>query len=293
MAALSNFWQRILTGTVFLIVMIGSIILSFESFLVLFGIVSIVASWEYHRLTSKFAQNSKWSLIILHILCYGLIALATLDVGNLTGGNPVLKLLNHLFISRLFVFILIVFPVILFIIEIIRNKNNAFSNAAYNVLGFIYITIPFTLLIQSSQLGVKGYQYQFILAFFTSIWVTDSFAYVWGKLIGKHKLAPTISAGKTIEGTCGGIITAMGVSFTYPYLFGAVGYSNLEWVIFAGLIAVVSVASDLSESLLKRMAGVKDSGNILPGHGGILDRFDSVLLTSPVIFVYSNIIQHL
>lgn len=293
MAALSNFWQRIITGSVFLIVMIGAIILSFETFLILFGLVTVLASVEYSKLTSTFAESSKWSLLIINIVCYLLIALAMLDIGNMVGNNPVSKMLNHFFIARLFSFIIFLFPVILFIIEIIRNKSNAFSNAAYNILGFIYIGMPFTLLILSGNQGVSGYQYQLILAFFISIWVTDSFAYVWGKLIGKHKLAPNISAGKTMEGTIGGIITTMGVSFLFPVLFPAIGYSTIQWIIFSGLTALFSVPSDLSESLLKRRAGVKDSGNILPGHGGILDRFDSVLLTAPVIFVYSNIIKHI
>lgn len=293
MASISNFWQRIITGSLFLTVMIGAIVLSFPSFVFLFGVVMFIATHEYIKLTSLFTSPNKWLLYIANTLFYVLIGFYLLYKIPSDYDGTFLRLIKHFLGQRLFVFLVLLVPVIIFVAEIFRKKEKPFENIAYTILGFIYIAVPFVLLVQAFAPVIGDYSFYKVLAYFLILWAADSFAYVWGKLLGKHKLVPQISAGKTIEGTIGGIVTAMGLSLLGPTVFPQINFNYTEWVIFAALISIFAVPSDLSESLLKRQAGVKDSGKILPGHGGILDRFDSVLLTAPVIYIYIQITNHI
>jgi phosphatidate cytidylyltransferase len=294
MAAISNFWQRIITGAIFLLIMIGSIVLSFQSFLLIFGIVVILATREYLKIVSIFSFPNKLLVYIANITGYFLIALILMyDDSWLSNPTPAFRVIKFFITSRLLVFLTLLFPVLIITAEIFRKKEKSVENIAYSVLGFIYIAIPFMLLVQTFNPVIGNYNFRGPLAYFLLLWSTDSFAYVWGKLLGKHKLAPSVSAGKTIEGTIGGILTTMGFAVALYYIFPSLGYSITQWIIYGGLIALFAVPSDLSESLLKRKAGLKDSGNILPGHGGILDRFDSVLLTAPVVYIYITIINNI
>jgi phosphatidate cytidylyltransferase len=294
MAAISNFWQRIITGAVFLLIMIGSIYASFQSFLILFGVITFMATREYVKITSLFASPNKRMIYIANMGGYLLIAgMFFFDAYYKMELNPFKRMLWNFITQRLFTFICILFTALLIATSIFKKSDKPFDNMAFSVLGFVYVAIPFILLIQTFSPVIGSYNYQLPLAYFLLLWSTDSFAYVWGKLFGKHPLAPHISAGKTIEGTVGGILTTMAFSLSFPFIFSGVGYSFTEWMIYAGLIALFSVPGDLSESLLKRRAGIKDSGNLLPGHGGILDRFDSVLLTAPIIYIYTQLINHI
>lgn len=293
MAPISNFWQRILTGSIFLIVMIGSIVLSFQSFVILFGVVMLLSIYEYIKITAVFTSPNKWMLYVAGVIVFGLVSFMLLYKIPDLNDRPAIRFLKYMMSQRLLIFLCFLFPVLIFVAEMFRKKENHFENISYTVLGFFYVIIPFVLLIQTFAPIIGKYQYQTVLSYFLLLWIADSFAYVWGKLLGKHKLVPRISQGKTIEGTIGGIITTIGLSLLGPTIFPNVGFSLIEWIIFAALISIFAVPSDLSESLLKRQAGVKDSGKLLPGHGGILDRFDSVLLTAPIIYIYIQITTHI
>jgi len=294
MAAMSNFWQRVVFGIIFLIIMMGSIIISFPSFLLVFGVVVILATREYIKITSMFASPNKALLYISNITSYFLVAaILFIDLDSLGQTSPFLKFIKHFITGRLFIFLCLFFPVLIMAAEMFRKGENQFYNMVFSVFGFTYIAVPFMLLIQTFSPVIGSYNFQGPLSFFLLLWVADTFAYCWGKMIGKHKLVPHISGGKTWEGTIGGIVSTMALSMVFPFLFPGLGHSTAEWIVYAGLIATFAVPSDLTESLLKRKAGLKDSGNTIPGHGGILDRFDSVLLTAPVIYIYTSIIQHL
>jgi phosphatidate cytidylyltransferase len=132
--------------------------------------------------------------------------------------------------------------------------------------------------------GTESYHKELVLAFFVIIWVNDTFAYLTGSLIGKHKLFKSISPNKTWQGTIGGavlgLITAWGFSVYFPFL------DVITWLAFAGVLIIFGTFGDLIESMFKRRLGIKDSGDIMPGHGGILDRLDSLLIASPFIFVF-------
>ncbi len=277
MASISNFWQRIITGILFLVIMIGSILWSFESFMVLMGIISILACHEYIKVSSFIAQPHGW---VLRFIGLGSYILAVLVV--------------YLHIPELWLALLFLIPVIVCIGELFRGKEQPFRNIAFTLTGFFYVVFPFILLLATSFGNEDRYLPELILAYFLFIWINDSFAYVWGKLLGKHKLSPKISQGKTIEGSIGGILTTLILAFIYihyiypfPYFSGM---NEFQFMLMAFLITLFSIPSDLSESLLKRQAGIKDSGKILPGHGGILDRFDSVFLTAPVFYVYHKLL---
>lgn len=179
----------------------------------------------------------------------------------------------------------------LFAVAVFRQGKMSFSEVATAFTGVLYITLSFTsLALLRHQTPLGGYLY--LLVFFGA-WVTDTFAYFTGRLLGRHPLNPVISPKKTVEGSVGGILFCM-ISFV---LFGVVmqngkwGFTvNYPMLLTAGLLcAVVSQVGDLITSLIKREHGVKDYGKIFPGHGGVLDRFDSVLAISPVMLILCNL----
>lgn len=294
--AMNNLTQRILTGSVFLIVMIGSMLWSIYSVYAVFFTVMLFCTHEYIQLANKIVGNklNKILIYILNIIFFGYVFYIIYEIKNFNFNlNPLIPqyTLKYSVFSSTYnlIFYLSIVPVVIFLVEIFRKTTKSFQTIVLTCMSFIYVTIPLALVTQIGLLSFLSFKY-IIIAYFICIWLNDSFAYVWGKLLGKHKLAPHISAGKTIEGTLGGIITTVGISFLFPYIFDCFD-QTWKWNLFALLISIVCTFSDLSESLLKREAGVKDSGNLLPGHGGFLDRFDSVLLTAPVVYIYLNLVN--
>lgn len=179
----------------------------------------------------------------------------------------------------------------LFVVAVLRQGRMRFAEVAEVFCGVLYITLSFASLSLLRHKTPEG-GYLYLLVFFGA-WVTDTFAYFTGRFFGRHKLNPVISPKKTVEGSVGGILFCM-ISFV---LFGVVmQYGKWHFTVhyplllLAGLLcSVVSQAGDLITSLIKREHGVKDYGKIFPGHGGVLDRFDSVLAISPVLLILSNL----
>jgi phosphatidate cytidylyltransferase len=173
-----------------------------------------------------------------------------------------------------------------FIIEIFRKHKHPLSNIAVTIVGIFYIALPLGLLdfLNSGNpvqfLGFPAY----LLGFFILTWFYDTGAYLFGKQFGKHKLFERISPKKTWEGSIAGtvvaVLTATGFSILVP------GIVWFDWVTLACLIIIFGTFGDLTESMFKRSLNIKDSGNILPGHGGILDRFDTVFISAPFVFLY-------
>ena len=124
---------------------------------------------------------------------------------------------------------------------------------------------------------------------FILIWLNDSFAYLIGKNLGKHKLLERISPNKTIEGFMGGMLFTFIASFILTHQFTSL--TQTQWLVIAGIVSIFGVLGDLIESMFKRQAGVKDSSNFIPGHGGFLDRFDSVIFAAPFIFIYLQLVH--
>jgi phosphatidate cytidylyltransferase len=176
------------------------------------------------------------------------------------------------------------------------NKNQEINNLSKYLYLLGYITLPFVFITKIS-FGINAYNPKIVIGLFILIWTNDTFAYIVGKSIGKHKLFEKISPKKTIEGFLGGLIFAIfAVYLISSYLIKpSAQFSNksiLIWMIIAAIVGVIGTVGDLIESKFKRIAGVKDSGKIMPGHGGVLDRLDSVIFVAPFIFLFYKILYY-
>ena len=180
---------------------------------------------------------------------------------------------------------------VLFISELYLKRPDPIKSLAYSVLGQIYIAVPFSLLnyMAFNYAPDNSYHYAYILAIFLFIWANDSFAYLFGVTLGKHKMFERISPKKSWEGFAGGAICTIGISLAFAHYFGSLPVWG--WMGFAAVVVASGTLGDLVESLFKRTLNVKDSGTMLPGHGGILDRFDSMIFAIPSVFVYLEIIK--
>ena len=183
--------------------------------------------------------------------------------------------------------------VYLFISELYLKSAHALNNWAYTMMSQMYVALPFAslnaLAYQPEAAYSIGVAYNCLLplSVFVFLWASDSGAYCFGSLLGRHKLFPRISPNKSWEGSLGGGIVAVAASQVFATFEPALG--RWEWLGLAAVVVVFGTWGDLVESLMKRQLGIKDSGNILPGHGGMLDRFDSSLLAIPasVIYIYT------
>ncbi|SMO53194.1 phosphatidate cytidylyltransferase [Solitalea koreensis] len=269
---MSNFLQRTITAFFFAITLIVGVYYSGNSISILFFIISVLSLLEFFRLVG--------STINKPIAGYGLLA------------GIVVYSLFALYNFRLipsFCFYL-VYPIIMgmFLVELFRRSETPFVNVGYTALGIIYAVLPYAVFMSMGFL--KGsYTYQIPLGFLLLLWSNDSFAYLFGRALGRTKLFERISPKKTWEGFIGGMICTLLISQGIAYYFSSL--SSLNWLIIAAIIVVFGTLGDLVESMLKRSLNVKDSGNLLPGHGGILDRFDGLLLAAPFVYVYLLVIS--
>lgn len=172
----------------------------------------------------------------------------------------------------------------IFLPELICRHENPILNIGMGLLSLIWILLPLSLLF---FVWIPK-QPMLVLAFFILIWMADTAAYVFGSLFGKHKLAPNISPGKTWEGFLSSCVFTAGLAVGLYYIpyFQSAGLALWQWIVMALLVEIFGLMGDLIESLFKRKAGVKDSGNIIPGHGGVLDRVDSILFATIPVFLF-------
>lgn len=267
---MNNFTKRTLTGAGFVIVMLGSAFLGQMVFSILFLLVFYLATLEFLGLIEKGGYSpARMPAILVGLLLYGSLALNAMD-----------------FLPSKWLLMNIPLLFLVFIVELWRNKPNPFVNIGLGLVSVLYIALPLGLTIflfnPAYHSGVPHYGK--LIGYLLILWMNDTGAYLVGSKFGKHRLFERISPKKSWEGTVGGVIlaaaTAYGLSFLFPVL------SAMTWVMLGVMIGVIGNLADLVESLLKRSLGVKDSGAILPGHGGILDRFDAVLISIPFVFVF-------
>lgn len=266
---MSNLFKRTITGILFVVAVITSIISGPFVFSGLFFIFMVIGTWEFYKLAERDDVSIQKIPGILTA-----IALYTLCVLSLTGIVPFYTLL-----------LILILLYALFIYELYTRKPKPISNIAYTIIGVIYVALPFSLLNALAFLSGKGmYSSHLLLGYFFILWTNDTGAYIAGNILGRNKLFERISPKKTWEGSIGGLILSMIVaSFVSAYYHDL---SMLQWIVMAFVIVVTSTLGDLTESLFKRGADCKDSGNILPGHGGVLDRFDGLLLSVPFVYMY-------
>ncbi|WP_163398735.1 phosphatidate cytidylyltransferase [Flavobacterium fluviatile] len=289
--------KRTISGAVYIALLLTSILFSTESFIILFGVFLIITIYEFCNLVSL---NKVFS-ILFGTLLYSVIILVshynkqtTLFLTNLYNSKLNLSTnIQQLDLILLAVTIVISIKCILFLFYDNVQKVSISSKYLY-LLG--YITLPFVFIIKIS-FGANDYNPKIIIGLFVLIWTNDTFAYLVGKSIGKHKLFERISPKKTIEGFIGGVVFAAFAGFLISKLYiqpnpDFSSKSILIWTIIALIASIFGTIGDLIESKFKRIAGVKDSGAIMPGHGGILDRLDSVIFVAPVIFLFYQILYY-
>jgi phosphatidate cytidylyltransferase len=179
---------------------------------------------------------------------------------------------------------------LVFFIELYRKHPQPFSNISYTFLGIIYLALPFSLLNFLVFNSFTGFQFnpKIVLGYIFIIWMNDTGAYLVGVKFGKTRLFERISPKKSWEGSIGGIVFALITGYIISLYFKELAL--IHWLIIVVLTVISGTLGDLVESMFKRSIEIKDSGSILPGHGGILDRFDSILLSSPIIFFYLQLI---
>ena len=276
---MNNFLTRAITGAVFVVIMVGGIIWNFWSCVLLFSLISLFGLWEFYTLVK---EKINWVEKTTGILL-GIILLAV------SCGKYFFRVPDILF-SYAFLIIILVFPS--FLIIKLFKRMELFGIFSFVVFGIFYVILPFCFLILSySSLSYweVNNNSKIILGYFFLIWSNDTFAYLVGRAIGKTKLFERISPKKTWEGTIGGIVCTQGIAYILSIYFTEL--APVHWHIVALIVSVFGTLGDLVESMFKRSLGVKDSGNILPGHGGILDRFDGVLLSSPFVVTYLMLIH--
>lgn len=272
---MSNFWQRAITGTIFVLVLIGAIILGGWYMSGLFGLIAVLGLNEFYNLFQK--TEIKPNKII------GLLLAASIFVLIITANYLApyyFRLLSG--VSIAFVFSSLI---VMGILELFRKNSSPFQNIAITLSGIFYVVFPFILINFLPEVaGIKTIEdkYWSVLSIFILIWSNDTFAYLSGRLIGKHKLFERISPKKTWEGFIGGILFSVIAGLVLAYFLD---WSYPKMIAYGLIVGIFGTAGDLVESMLKRSVDIKDSGNILPGHGGILDRFDAVLFVVPIIFV--------
>ncbi len=266
---MNNFIRRTITGAVFVITIIGSVLLSKWAFAALFLLVALGGMLEFIRIAAKIEMfpSKSASLIFSAIVYAGIVA-------AISGVIPVGYLL----------FGLAVVPLQL-CAELFRKSSKPFGNVAASALGIIWIVVPLALLSGffndgAEQAWLHGGA---LLGFFLILWIYDSGAYIFGSMLGKRKMLERISPGKSWEGFAGGM--AVGLLTAYMISASFKEFPVTVWLLIAVVIIVFGTLGDLIESMLKRSAGVKDSGTLLPGHGGILDRFDAVFVAAPMVFI--------
>lgn len=276
---------RSITAAVFVVVLLSCIFYNYLSFAGLFFLVSIWGLYEFYQLAEKLGVKPYKVIGIISGSFLFLLAF----LANISSE------VSWLSLSLFPAFLVLLFTI--FIIALFDKQPNTFLNITYTITGIIYAVIPFSILLFIScldktslnQTDIAPYNYHYVLGIILLIWSCDVFAYLVGSLIGKHKLYERISPGKTWEGSIGAAILTIGSAILISQWFHEL--PMIHWIVISIIVCVFGTIGDLVESMLKRQAGVKDSGKIMPGHGGILDRFDSLLFVAPFVYCYLNLIR--
>ena len=276
---LKNLITRSITGILYVAIMVTSFLQS-VNMIVVFALITGLATWEFTGLVNEHKHVNVNRLITTVAGVYFFLAVAGVNSGAIQTNAvfvPYLLTIIYLFISGLY-----------------TKSGDSVNDWAYTMLSQMYIALPLSTInviaFRQAADGLNYYYYLLPLSTFIFLWANDTGAYCTGSLFGKHKLFPRISPAKSWEGSIGGGILVLIVASVMYYIESQgenlSGLNLIEWLGLGLVVVVFGTWGDLVESLLKRTLGIKDSGNILPGHGGILDRFDSSLMAIPASVVY-------
>ena len=282
---MNNFIVRTITA-VFFVAAIVSCFLRAEAMIFLFALVTGLTIWEFTGLVNDRENVSVNRMICTVAGVYFFLAMAGYNSGITPAGVFVPYLITIVY---------------LMVAELYLKQPDPVNDWAYTMMSQFYIALPFSMInvlaFRSAGSDIT-YTYLVPLSVFFFLWVNDAGAYICGSLLGKHKLFPRISPGKSWEGSIGGGILVMIVAvliwhLSEQYAVNDLHLSAFEWAGLGLVVVIFGTWGDLVESLFKRTIGIKDSGHILPGHGGMLDRFDSTLMAFPSAVVYLYTIQML
>lgn len=274
-----NLITRSITGILFVAIMVTSFLQS-VNMIVVFALITGLATWEFTGLVNEYKHVNVNRRITTVAGVYFFLAVAGVNSGAIQTNAvfvPYLLTIIYLFISGLY-----------------TKSSDSVNDWAYTMLSQMYIALPLSTInviaFRQAADGLNYYYYLLPLSIFIFLWTNDTGAYCTGSLFGKHKLFPRISPAKSWEGSIGGGLFVLIVASIMYYIESQgenlSGLNLIEWLGLGLVVVVFGTLGDLVESLLKRTLGIKDSGNILPGHGGILDRFDSSLMAIPASVVY-------
>ena len=289
--------KRGISGAIYIALLLSAILFSTESFIILFGIFLLIATYEFCNLV----QLNKILPIFFASLLYTTVCLISFYkvetenyINSFQNKNIALTIdIEQLNITLLILTLVVSVKCIIFLFDDSVQSISTPSKYIY-LLG--YILLPFIFIIKIS-FGIKDYNPKIIIGLFILIWTNDTFAYLVGKSIGKHKLLERISPKKTIEGFIGGVVFAIftGYLISKLYIKASPSFSEksiLIWTSIALIVGIFGTIGDLVESKFKRIAGIKDSGKIMPGHGGILDRLDSVIFVAPIVYLFYQLLPY-
>lgn len=276
---MNNLITRTITGIVYVVVMVLGMMRP-DTIILLFALITGLTMWEYTGLVNDIdgVRVNRFISTIAGVYLVAAVALWRIGMVDFRVFLPYILTIVYMFVEELYL-----------------KQKNPINDWAYTMLGQMYVALPFSLIFflafQIDAMNNASFEMLVPLCLFVFLWANDTGAYCTGSLLGRHKLFPRISPGKTWEGSVGGAVLVLIVA-------GAVGYlankdmnnphllSIAEWMGLGLVVVVFGTWGDLVESLFKRTLGIKDSGNILPGHGGMLDRFDSSLLAIPAAVMY-------
>ena len=273
-----NLIVRTISGVVLLGIVLGAAYGGKYAYSCFLLVVLLVGMWEFYNIAAATGAKPHRTLglaagIVLFITSYFLF-----DgfISDMRSANSVDMLIGGI------LYFSVLIP-LCFVVELFHDSETPLRNVATTIMGIFYVAYPMSLMLFVPILITGEWQPESFLFYLFIVWGNDVFAYLTGITIGKHKMAPRISPKKSWEGFAGGIVGAMAMGALGSYVVG--GHLGM-WLGLAVVVAITSVFGDFVESMFKREAGVKDSGKIIPGHGGILDRFDALLISSPFAFAY-------
>lgn len=268
---LSNLQQRIIAAIFGVAIILSAILYSEWTFILLFCAISVLTQLEFYKLLGLDGNQP--------LTYYGTMCGVFINIITFLIEKEVVGFQNYFLISPLVTMI--------FFIKLYKKRDlKPFQNIAFTFLGIIYVALPFSLL---SVLAMRGgrYNYEIVLGCLFLLWATDIGAYFAGTYFGKRKLFARVSPKKSWEGAAGGALFAAIVAFVLGIYFDT--HRPWEWYCIGALMVVSGTLGDLVESLFKRSIAIKDSGSTIPGHGGFLDRFDGLLLSTPFIVTFVKI----
>lgn len=271
-----DLFKRALTASLFLVILLSGILINEYLFLGIFVLITGISQLELYKLFEKKEHYTQKK--------YGIFLGIVLFITSFLVAKGIIPSSGYYF--TIFLILL------MFIIQLYSQRETHFTCVAFTLVALIYVAIPLSTInfIAFAGINENQYTYEYVLAMFVMIWANDSGAYIFGSLFGKTKLFEKVSPKKTWEGTIGGFLTVLVAGYILSLWFTELNL--IQWFIFGAIVSVFGTYGDLVESHLKRRAGVKDSGRIMPGHGGMLDRFDSTYFAAPMIFLYLKILEY-